>query len=290
MSSVNLSWDADGTIDFYTIYRSESPMSVESLPAPLAENVLDKTYSDITVVDGITYYYRVASVRGGVAKVSDEVMVKAQAGDEYWDNVVGLYRYDGSNIVDLSKFGGSLILNTGLSVDNTITSPTDSPALKLGSYKVAAFNTPQLGLDDFTVEMWFRCDSSHQNWPRVWATKNQELNGAGYYNMQLQGSGINYGGLSFFAGTDFIANRGESLIGAFNHLAFIRSGINIYTAVNGVIVATTHTPVNDVNGLFVLGHGYASYVPMWFNEIRITKGIARYTANFIPPDAPFPSN
>ena len=80
MSSINLSWDADGTIDSYTIYRSESSINIESLPAPLIENVTDKTYSDTTFVTGATYYYRIASVRNSVSKFSVDFLTWAVDG------------------------------------------------------------------------------------------------------------------------------------------------------------------------------------------------------------------
>ncbi|MHA3052609.1 fibronectin type III domain-containing protein [Acinetobacter sp. ANC 4640] len=75
MSSVNLTWDAAGQIDSYKVYRSTSPMNPSGLPAPLATGITAKSYSDTTAVTGTPYYYRVASVKNGVEKVSDEVIV-----------------------------------------------------------------------------------------------------------------------------------------------------------------------------------------------------------------------
>lgn len=78
MSSINLSWSAEGTIDSYKVYRSTSPMNVASLPEPLATGITTKSYSDATVTVGNTYYYRVASVKNGVEKVSSEINIKAE--------------------------------------------------------------------------------------------------------------------------------------------------------------------------------------------------------------------
>lgn len=75
MSSVNLTWAADGNIDSYNIYRSTSPMNIASLPAPLATGITTKSYSDTTAANGTKYYYRVASVAGSTNKISSEISV-----------------------------------------------------------------------------------------------------------------------------------------------------------------------------------------------------------------------
>lgn len=200
------------------------------------------------------------------------------AGDEHWDNVVGMYRYDGSNIVDLSPFGGSLVTNTGLSVDNSVESPTDTPVLRLNANSKAIFTTTNLGLEDFTIEMWFRCDASDSRWARVWATKDSVTIGDGHYNAQLRDTT----GISVFAETQEVSERSEDLKNKFSHLAFCKQGDNFYTAIDGVVSVEAYTPINDVNGVFVLGQGSTSSIPLWFNEIRITKGVARYVDSFDP--------
>lgn len=58
----------------FTIYRDTSPIDVDNLPVPIAENVEDKNYSDDDVTKGYTYYYRVSD---GEGRLSDEVSVFA---------------------------------------------------------------------------------------------------------------------------------------------------------------------------------------------------------------------
>ena len=282
---LELNWKLDGFVDEQRYYCSETQIDPANLPAHKAVLANDvRSYVDAAVEVGKTYYVAVSSVKGSIEKVSQVIEI-ITVGDEHWDKVVGLYRQEGSNIVDLSTFGGSLITNTGLSVDSNVASPTGTPVLKLNHQAKAIFTTAQLGLDDFTIEMWFRCELSHHEWPRVWATKDSINIGAGHYNAQLRDTT----GIAVFAETQWAAERSEDLKNKFSHFAFCKQGDNFYAAINGVVSVEAYTPINDVNGIFTLGQGGSSVLLLWFNEIRITKGVARYTANFTPPDAPFPS-
>ena len=87
MSSVNLTWDAAGQIDSYKVYRSTSPMNPSGLPAPLAIGITAKSYSDTTAVTGTPYYYRVASVKSGIEKISSEKRVVAKNLSNYFMDI-----------------------------------------------------------------------------------------------------------------------------------------------------------------------------------------------------------
>lgn len=78
MSSINLTWVNDVNADSYNVYRSTSTMNPTSLPAPLATGILTKSYSDTTTTANTKYYYRVASVIGGVVRVSSEIIIYSQ--------------------------------------------------------------------------------------------------------------------------------------------------------------------------------------------------------------------
>lgn len=75
MSSVNLKWDADGVIDYYSVYRSESVIDVNNLPEPIATNILVKNYSDTTVEAGKNYHYIVSSTLSSSTKLSEVIQV-----------------------------------------------------------------------------------------------------------------------------------------------------------------------------------------------------------------------
>jgi hypothetical protein len=73
------------------------------------------------------------------------------------------------------------------------------------------------------------------------------------------------------------------------HLAFSRSGSTVRLFVNGVLDGSA-TESTNTSGSAVsyfggsAGHTFNGYI----DDMRITRGYARYTANFTPPTAPFP--
>lgn len=78
--------------------------------------------------------------------------------------------------------------------------------------------------------------------------------------------------------------------GQWYHLAFVRSGSTCYIFINGVSQSVTvsvpfGTWGDESSDLLVSGYaaGYGFYsVNGWMDEVRISKGIARWTANFTP--------
>lgn len=85
-------------------------------------------------------------------------------------------------------------------------------------------------------------------------------------------------------------------VGTWAHVAWCRNGGTFRSFLNGAIIgsrtdlgtlsinvgATTHPPA--------IGATNANYAPLngYIDDLRITKGVARYTAAFTPPTAPFP--
>lgn len=83
MGSITLTWDDNNATETgHKVYRSQTPMNVASLQAPIATLGADvESYVDANVVEGQTYYYRVAAVRtNSVDAVSAEISVQAVRG------------------------------------------------------------------------------------------------------------------------------------------------------------------------------------------------------------------
>ena len=70
----------------------------------------------------------------------------------------------------------------------------------------------------------------------------------------------------------------------------VRSGSTLTVYVNGVSAGTVTisiTMVEDGGTLWIAGFPSASqYSNIYIDDLRITKGVARYTADFTPPTTP----
>jgi hypothetical protein len=80
--------------------------------------------------------------------------------------------------------------------------------------------------------------------------------------------------------------------GQWYHIAGVRYGSNIYLYVNGIQeanAAISGSPRNPSTNALSVG-AFASGVSTlngYLDDVRITKGIARYTSNFTPPTSAF---
>ena len=147
----------------------------------------------------------------------------------------------------------------------------------------------QYGTGDFTLEYWVFPTN-----PGVGKILySQAIGGINYFL-----SGITSTNEAFF--TFALSGGGTSVLGptvpdnSWSHVAVVRSQGVARVYVNGI----SGTPVNctqDFNNITYppniggYSHGPGTE-PMrgYIDEFRITKGVARYTANFTPPTAPFP--
>lgn len=71
---VRLAWQNNSIGDSIAVYRSLSPIDPGALPAPLASiSATTASFNDLTAIDGETYYYRLALVRGAEVAVSEQL-------------------------------------------------------------------------------------------------------------------------------------------------------------------------------------------------------------------------
>jgi hypothetical protein len=83
-------------------------------------------------------------------------------------------------------------------------------------------------------------------------------------------------------------------LATWSHIALTKSGTTIRTFLNGTAVTAQAQGTAMINGSKDLFIGYfqsgasAAYFNGYIDDLRITKGVARYTSNFTPPTLPFP--
>jgi len=152
---------------------------------------------------------------------------------------------------------------------------------------VARSSIFDFGTGDFTIELWARYTS---------ASGSQALvsNLAGALGWEFFGDGTN---LYFYANgaTRRTVSMSGIAAGTWYHLAVTRSNGDIRIFINGSTTGSS-TYTADVNGASSVSltvgientSNLANDFNGWIDEVRITKGVARYTSNFTPPTAPFP--
>ena len=180
-----------------------------------------------------------------------------------------------------SKFGGASLQ---FSVDSPATDHLSVPASN--SLQIA-------GADDFTVEAWvYLLGNRSFNYfaskggaaTREWAFAAGPTNLVFYWST----NGISTG--------DTIISRAATLpLNTWMHVAAVKSGSTIKLFKDGQQQGAdgAFTSIHTGNGTFWVGR-FMDYSAIshslngHLDDLRITKGVARYTSNFTPPTAPFP--
>lgn len=147
----------------------------------------------------------------------------------------------------------------------------------------------QLGSGDFTIEGWVNL--SLLGSARGIFSKGTSTTGLSLAVNALNQVVFNYTASSLTGTTVLMANT-------WYHIAVVRSGSatgNVKIYINGTADATSGGAITDNFNQTNAGYIGADRVgtsPMngYIDDLRITKGYARYTANFTPPTAAFPNN
>lgn len=209
--------------------------------------------------------------------------------DAYWGNNVLNCRFEGANgstsITDdigvtMTAHGAAAISTSSPKYGSACGSIPDS-----SSYISAAFSDTLTG--DFTVEFWYKSSASNA----YAALFSQNYFAAGGIILTLNGGygdgapeiyWNDFGNFNFFK-----SDTGGFNDGAWHHYAFVRSGTTCKLYIDGVVRATRAS----VSTVFTLASFNIGTDTVFggrtcigeCDDFRITKGIARYTANFTPP-------
>ena len=141
------------------------------------------------------------------------------------------------------------------------------------------------GVGDFTVELLINTTTAEE---KVLVDQYQRGNADSW---QLA---VESGKLSWYSGGYVLTGAAAVNNGAWHHVAAARSAGTLRFFVDGVLDGSVALGRN-FNTNLVLGIGAQVYArnsaydfPGYIDEVRITKGVCRYTGNFAPPTGPFP--
>jgi hypothetical protein len=210
--------------------------------------------------------------------------------DPSWANVSLLLRCDGTNgsttFTDLSS-NAHAITASGNAQVTTSEKQFGTGSLSVGFSGNGYIETPDSSTfsfpGDFTIECWAKFDASQP----AGTTALFELND--YRNGILARSDNTYFNAVPVGWTGLVNT-------SWRHLAMTRSGSTIRWFRDGIVDATTYTTsatLNSANGKLRFGADIhtngGSQMKGYIDEIRVTKDVARYTANFTPSPVPFPA-
>ena len=211
-------------------------------------------------------------------------------GDPYYDNVVLTLHGDALPFVDTSAYAATITNSTSVGC-NTGTKQFGTGSMQFNG-STNYLNTPTtinyaFGSQNFTVECWVYFNSTTYPAQRVWSNNLTWTTNAMYLTLN---AGYVY----------FQVNGGVSLQGAvvpistgiWYHIALVRNGTTWSIYVNGILDVSGTNSTNADNGTssqFYIGRCFANeFLNGFIDEFRITKGVARYTANFVVPQFAFP--
>jgi len=209
--------------------------------------------------------------------------------DPYWANVVLMLHFDGAD--------GSTTFTDSSSYARTMTAAgnaqIDTAQIKFGTASGLfdgtgdSVQTPN-GTDfqfpgDFTVEAWVR-PTTTGSFTNIFIQDNGTVNA-----WWLRKNNLNELGYGVVGGSDLLTG-GTINSNVWTHVAMCKSGTTLRLFVNGLQVnaGTGYSAtIGITTGTAEIGGGSFAYTGN-IDDLRITKGVARYTGNFNIPTAAFP--
>lgn len=173
-----------------------------------------------------------------------------------------------------SKFGGASL---GLDGSGARITSADSADFAFGSgdFTIEAFvRRAASGITQAIIGQW-GASTGNRSWLLFLDTSNALMFG------------------SYTTGQALV-NAGATTLNTWHHVAVSRNGSTVRVFIDGVGTSATLTgtlqdsPVSAEIGSY--DAGVSARLNGFVDEVRITKGVGRYTANFTPPSAEFPNH
>lgn len=187
--------------------------------------------------------------------------------------------YDASNNNDMQTVGDTKTSTAVTKFSPGVSTYFDGSGDRLSAPKIASY---ELGTGDFTVEAWVYLNA---------LAANTIVSTYGGWWLQYRSD---YGGFAFGVGDSFLIYRSYSTTGTWVHVAATRSGTSLRLFFDGVQQGATVTDSSNLTAgsNLVIGNLTNSgsfHFNGYIQDVRVTKGAARYTTNFTPPATEFPT-
>lgn len=221
------------------------------------------------------------------------------ASDPDFASVTLLLHGDGTN--------GSTTFTDSSSVPKTVTVSgstisTSSPKFGTGSmqhsggYAEIPYGTGAVKLttvSDFTIEFWMRASGAQSSSQSgIW---QQDTGSGGYTGLLISANTARQvqftGSADLASWTHLLQTIGTYMDNVWHHVAVTRSGSTLRGFFDGVKTLEISAPTLGSNTATSWTGKYETYPFTGFiDDLRLTKGVCRYTASFTPPTVAFPNS
>jgi hypothetical protein len=261
------------------------------------------TTANISPLPSGDYIFRVAGLNNIGQGAFSTINTAMPVPDPYFGNVSLLMHMDGTgnSFVDSSSYnhtitvGGDTTQTSDQSKFGGISAYLDGSEDYLATPSHTSFG---FGTNDFTMEGWVRISSEtvlagrlFGNWiGGSWTTNYWSL----HTDHPTADHKFTFWVNNITSGSAILTSSTTISYNTWYHIAVSRSGNIFRLFVNGNL-ESSYTSSTTVDGggswpLIIAGDTSANdrYINGYIDELRITKGIARYSSNFTPSAVPFP--
>ena len=156
-----------------------------------------------------------------------------------------------------------------------------------GDYLVSPMpSVSDIGTGNFTLEFWVYTNALGTSQGLV---GNMTESGTVGFSIYKQANNT----IRFQYGNSYITSGGTLSASTWYHIAVSRAGTSVKVFVNGTEWISGTVSTNLTSGSLVVGRAYTDadnyYLNGYIDDLRVTKGYARYWENFTPPAAALPN-
>lgn len=205
--------------------------------------------------------------------------------DPFWNNVSFLVPLNTASVPTTSSDGNGIALtNSSVSMSTSQT--------KYGSYS-ASFNGSSsklvntstgvlaFGPGDFTMEAWVYVTGGGGVYQPIVG-----VGASGGAQLVINNSNRIY--LTQYGGSIVVAASVVITFNTWNHIAVTRQGGTSYLWLNGANVGSaSDANIYTASSLYIGNDAASDWFSGYMTQVRVTKGVARYTAQFAPPAIAF---